>query len=182
MSEHPGDSPLNRFRAFWTGLLAFVGFGLVLWLVLKAAGPRDVVEPGWAERGEERAAVAVEVAASQEAALSPDLQGAVKATVTSLQGKEAAKSEIVVPGSATFLKQSQQPATEEPAAPEGGDQPAEAADPAPAPEKPAAPKPAEAAAPAPEKPAEEKPAEEKPAAEKPAAEANPEKKDAPAAQ
>ena len=163
MSEHPGDTATNRFRAFWAGLLAFVSFGAVLWLALQAAGPRQPVEAGLAERSAERAANLAAVSEAQTAALSPEaVTKAIPGAISALKGKPAAKSAIIVPGSPTFMKQSETPAPAPTPAAAPADKPA-----APAPEKPAAPAPA---APA-EKPA--APASEKPAA--PAAPAPPAK-------
>ena len=168
MSEHPGDSPLNRFRAFWLGFLAFASFGFVLWFALKVTGPREIVEPGMAERAEERKANLVEVTEAQSAAVSAEaIQAAKKTVLSDLQAKKPGKSAVVVPGSPTFLEQSQAPS--EPA--EGGEAPAESGEKAP--EEDATAKPAEEK-PAPEsRPAEEKAAEEKPAEAKPAPEENP---------
>jgi len=157
MSEHPGDSATNRFRAFWAGLLAFVSFGVVLWIALNAASPGDAVEPGWAERGELRKANLTEVRAAQAAVVSRDsIEKAKKGTLAMLSTKKAAKSDQVVPGSPTFMKQSQEAAA--PAAPAPASaEPKAAPAPAPAPTTPA------------EKPAIEKPAAEAPKPEEPAA-------------
>ncbi|MCB1230425.1 MAG: hypothetical protein KDN19_09175 [Verrucomicrobiae bacterium] len=160
MSEHPGDSATNRFRAFWAGMLAFVSFGVVLWIALKIASPDAPAEPGWAQRAEERSQKVAEVRAAQAALLAPEaIQKAMPTTLASLKAKKAGKSEFVVPGSPTFLKQAQQPAPAAPAEeakPDAAQKPAAAEKPAAAPaEKPAAEKkPAEAPAAAkPEKPA-----------------------------
>lgn len=138
MSEHPGDSTSNRFRAFWAGVLAFVSFGVVLWVALKIAPPREVIEPGWAERATERSQNVAEVRAAQAAVLSPEaVKSAMAPTLTALKQKKAAKSDQVIPGSPTFMKQLEQPPAEAPA-------PAET--PKPEAEKPAASAPAPAAA------------------------------------
>lgn len=151
MSEHPGDSATNRFRAFWAGLLAFVSFGVVLWIALKAAGPKEAIEPGWAERAEERSQNVAAVLSAQAEVLPADaIDKAMAPTLAALQKKKAAKTELVVPGSPTFMKQSQAPAATEEKKPEAAE-----AKPAAQEEKPAAA----------EKPA----AEEKAAVEKPAA-------------
>lgn len=148
MSEHPGDSATNRFRAFWAGLLAFVSFGLVLWIALKAAGPKEAIEPGWAERADERSQNVAAVLSAQAEVLSTEaIDKAMAPTLDALREKKAAKTDLVVPGSPTFMKQSQAPAATE-------EKEAEA--------KPAATEEKPAAA---EKPA----AEEKPAVEKAAA-------------
>ncbi len=136
MSEHPGDSATNRFRAFWAGVLAFVSFGAVLWIGLKAAGPKEAIEPGWAQRAEERSQNVADVLAAQAEVLSPDaVEKAMAPTLAALKAKKPGKTDQVVPGSPTFMKQSQ-------AAQEAEKQPAE--------EKPAAEKPAEPKAEAPE--------------------------------
>jgi hypothetical protein len=135
MSEHPGDTATNRFRAFWAGLLAFVSFGAVLWLALQAAGPRHAVEAGLAERAIERGKNLAEVSAAQAAVVAPEaVASALPATLEKLKAKPAAKTELVVPGSPTFLKQSQAPATPAPAPAAPAPAPAT---PAPAPATPA---------------------------------------------
>ncbi len=145
MSEHPGDNAINRFRAFWAGLLALVSFGFVLWIALNVADPGDAVEPGWAERGEARRANLAEITEAQAAVVSSEaVSKAMGETLAALKTKKAGKSEVVVPGSPTFLEQAQQAA-----------EPAEPA--------------AEGDAPAVEKPAEAKPAEEAAKPETPAA-------------
>ncbi|MBL9154878.1 MAG: hypothetical protein JNK37_20525 [Verrucomicrobiales bacterium] len=172
MSEHPGDTATNRFRAFWAGLLAFVSFGAVLWLALKVAGPHEVVEPGWAERSQERAKNLVEVRAAQATALAPEaIQKALPATLETLKGKKAAKTELIVPGSPTFMKQSQAPAAPATPAPAAPATPAPAPPAAPAPAAPATPAPAPPATPAPAAPA--TPAPAAPATPAPAAPATP---------
>lgn len=138
MSEHPGDSTDNRFRAFWAGVLAFVSFGVVLWLALKVAAPREVIEPGWAERAAERSQNVAEVRAAQAEVLSPDaVKAAMAPTLAALKQKKAAKSDQVIPGSPTFMKQMEQPAADAPADAPKPEAP-EAESPNPEAEKPAA--------------------------------------------
>jgi hypothetical protein len=138
MSEHPGDTATNRFRAFWAGLLAFVSFGAVLWLALQVAGPHQAVEVGRTERAAERGQFLAEIEAAQTAVLAPDaVTQALPATLEKLKTKQAAKTDLVVPGSPTFLKQSQAaPAPATPAPAPATPAPAPAT-PAPAPATPA---------------------------------------------
>lgn len=144
MSEHPGDNAINRFRAFWAGVLAFLSVGIVALIVI----PGDRADVGMTP--EARAAIDTrvnnlkEVRAAQAAALPAEkLAAAEAATLKALQQKKAVKSSVLVPGSATFMQQTQSSAAAPPAEPEA--KPETPAKPEAAPAEPAqemAPKPA----------------------------------------
>ena len=134
MTDHPGDNANNRFRAFWAGLLGFVSFGIVLLLALKAFGPGKGGDSGSEyplaavdqQIVEVRKSNLAEVKAAQIAAVPGEaLKSSVEKTATVLASKKAAKTELVVPNSPTFIKQMLDAQQAQPAASAPGADPKE---------------------------------------------------------
>ncbi len=112
MSSENRESPVSGLKALLTALVVFLGVGIIAAIVFCSASGHESVQDK-AARGvfnqktiDSRNQNLAEVTAAQSALVnSEDIVAAEKQLIASAASMKPAKSDLVVPGSPTFLKQ-----------------------------------------------------------------------------